>query len=74
MKKTTIRYEARLKTPVAHCGYPDTVYPVGHVVHKNKTGNWLDRYAIAGSPVTKDQLEMVEIIRTIEETEITLQK
>ena len=72
MKKTTTRYEARLKTPVAHCYYPDTVYPVGHVVHKNKTGNWLDRYNIAGTPVTKDQLEMVEITRTITETEITL--
>jgi len=72
MEKTTIRYEARLKAPHAHVGYPDTIYPIGHVVHKNKTGNLRNRYNIAGSPVTKDQLVMVEITRTITETEITL--
>jgi len=68
-KEVTKRYEVRLNTEVRDRDYPDTVYPVGHVVHKTKSGILHDQYAVGGDYIDNSEVDMIEITRTVTETE-----
>lgn len=68
-KEVTKRYEVRLNTEVPDRDYPETVYPVGHVIHKTKSGILHDQYAVGGDYIDNSMVDMVEITRTVTETE-----
>jgi len=68
-KEITKRFEVRLNTEVQDRDYPETVYPVGHVIHKSKSGILHDQYACGGDYIDNSMVDMVEITRTVTETE-----
>ena len=68
-KNTTTRFEVRLNTEVPDRDYPETVYPIGHVIHKSTSGILRDSYVCGGHIIDKSEVDMIEITRTVTETE-----